>query len=127
MAFGKRKSKDDHEPAANGPAGEHPEALAVGRVEADVHPVQPGVPQRAGGVRQADPVGGEGDAGSRAQLRHPRDDADEPLAQQRLPAGEPHLADAEHGHADPDEPDDLIAGQQFGGWQPVQALGRHAV
>jgi len=25
MAFGKRKSKDDHEPAANGPAGEHPE------------------------------------------------------------------------------------------------------
>ena len=46
-----------------------------------------------------------------------------PAAQQRLAAGEPDLADAEPLHADPDQPDDLVVGEQLGLGQPVQPFG----
>ena len=55
------------------------------------------------------------------------DDADEPGAQKRLAAGEPHLTDAELFHPDGDEPHDFVVAENLVLRQPVQTFGRHAV
>jgi hypothetical protein len=76
---------------------------------------------------QADAVGGQRDLGPRPQRRHPRHQPGKSRAQQRLAAGEPDLGDAQAGDRDPDQPDDLVVGEQQGPGQPVQPLSRHAV
>ena len=108
-------------------AGQFAEDLGSQRVERDVDPVEARVPQGGGAPVKADPVGGHRDLGARGERGCRGDDRDEVAAEQRLAAGEAHLADAKRFDADSDEPDDLIARQHFGGGQPVQALGRHAV
>jgi hypothetical protein len=54
-------------------------------------------------------------------------DAGQAAAQQWLAAGEADLGDAQPLDRDPGQAGKLAAGQQCGVWQPVQALGGHAV
>ena len=107
--------------------GELLEPDRVDGVEAAVDPVQPRLGQRGGDPGQPDGVRGEADLRPRAQRRRGGHDAHQAGTQQRLPAGEPDLADAELLHADPHEARDLVVGEHLDLGQPVQALGGHAV
>jgi hypothetical protein len=100
------------------------EALGPQRVEADVDPAQPGGAQRLGLPLEADAVGGERQR--EVEARQPLDEPGQPAAQQRLAAGEPDGAHAHRGE-DPDQPDQLVVGEQLRLGQPVEALRRHAV
>ena len=73
-------------------------------------------PERVGGERGLD-----------AERVGAGDDVDQTAAQQRLAAGEAHLADPEPLDPDRDQPHDLVVGERLVGRQPVEALGRHAV
>ena len=96
-------------------------------VQADVHPVEPGLRQRPRGAGQAQRVGGDRGLRTRGQRRRTTDDVGQAATQQRLAAGEPDLAHAEPLDRDRDQPDDLVVGEHVVVGQPVQALGRHAV
>ena len=94
------------------------EALAVEGVEGDVDACQPGLRERRGQLRQPDAVRRDRHLGRARERRRPRDEARQAGAQQRLPAGEPHLpyaqADRDRHHAH-----DLVVGQQLRPGDPL--------
>jgi len=111
-----------------------PEDGVVQSVQADGHALQPGRCQRSGLARQHRAVGGQRDvqrrAFGRAQLGQHGDQRLQPLAQQRLAAGQADLLHTVR-HEDARQPGDLLEAQQAGLWQehvvPVEHLLGHAV
>ena len=110
-----------------GAAGDRGEPGGVDGVQRDVDPVQPGRSETGRALRQPDPVGGQRDLGPRRQRRRRGDDVLEVRDHQRFATGEPDAGDAEPGHRDPQQPDQLVGRQLLIARQPVQALGRHAI
>ena len=83
----------------------------VHRVEADVDPAEPGIPERLGLRGQQDAVGRQPDildARNRGQLR---DQLGQVAPDERLAPREPDLVDAQ-GRRDADEPLDLLEREQ---------------
>jgi hypothetical protein len=102
------------------------EAVALERVDRHVEAVDAGADERLGVALEREAVGRDRqvvdgvDLGE--HLRQPR----ELLADERLSSGQAHVAHAHFGeHAD--ETRDFLEGQDFGPFEPGQALGRHAV
>src|SRR5262249_18773747 len=107
------------------PAGQLLEFPRVHRVEADVDPPQPRVPERLG------PGGEPGAGGGRADVPGPRNPAQTRdqgryvATDQGLAPGEPDLVDPQ-GRRDPDEPLDLFKREQALPGQELDRLG-HAI
>ena len=76
---------------------------------------------------QPDAVRGERHLRAGIERGRARDDAGQATPQQRLATGEADFTDAEHGHGDPHQPDDLVVAQHSLPGQPVQAFRWHAV
>src|SRR2546430_2551933 len=80
-------------------------------VEGDVDPVEARRLQGRRGALEADAVGREGHLGAGFQVRDALDYADQAGAQQGLSAGEADFLDAQGGHGDVDQADDLVVGE----------------
>ena len=110
------------------PAGDAGELVGVERVERDVDPADAAVGELGGEAAELAAVGGEGELLERAGVEvagHGAEEAHDPLADQRLAAGDPQLLhpEADEGRAEAVE---LLEGQQLRLGQELHVLG-HAV
>jgi hypothetical protein len=106
-------------------AGDLGELPGVEGIEADVDPRQASLLEGLGLLGEPDAVGGQADFLQAQVAQHP-DQLDTAVADQRLAAGDPHLA-----HPPPlrrrHDPDDLLVAEDFVPRLPDHAVGRHAV
>ena len=107
-------------------AGEPRVALRVEAVDAHVDALEAGRAQIGGAARQQDGVGREREVGEALERGKPLDEADEPLAHERLAAGHADPRDA-GGHGGGGESQQLLVGQDLVVRARRHALGRHAV
>ncbi len=116
----------DHvvEPVASGDLFERDR---IGRVEADVDPVESGLGQRLGGVLEAQTIGGHRRAGFGRQRLGRGNELGQAAAKQRLSPSEPHVADTEDLDTDADQAHQLVVGERVLGRHPVETFGGHAV
>ena len=119
-----------HAPRAEVAAVHAPEDIVVQGVQGDRYPPQPRVLQGSGLVGQQVGVGRHRQVVYAVDLRDHAHQALDVVAHQRLAAGQTHLHGALPDH-DPDQPGDLLEGQQVGPGEelvPVAVyLGGHAV
>jgi hypothetical protein len=107
-------------------AGEFRHPFRAQRVETHGDPAQPSLAQSPGLAPEQDAVGGEGEIADGLLPGQQPHQGRKIVAQQRLAAGEAHLADAEVGeHAD--HPLDLLEGEDRLPRQPDVLLLRHAI
>ena len=108
-----------------GPPGQLLEAVRVHRIQADVDPPQPRVPERLRQRGQQDAVGRQADVLDARDRGDLRDQPRQVAADQRLAPGQPDLVDPQRHH-DPHEPLDLLEAQELAPRQELRIL-RHAV
>ena len=108
------------------------EHVRVERIQADRHPIQPGVGQRPRVPFEQKAVGGQRDVvdAARTQRRQRRDQPCQIAAQERFAAGDAQLADAQV-REQPGQPDRLVVGELIGGGHEAvvgaELFLRHAV
>ncbi len=103
------------------------ERLGADAVEADVDAVEARLLERVGGAGEPQRVGGHRDLEVGRDGAGAGHDVDQPAADERLTAGEAHLADPQQPDPDVDQTDDLGVGEDALVGQPLQPLGGHAV
>ncbi len=96
------------------------------RVEADVEPSQAGIPQRLGLIGQQDAVRRQPDVFDAGNGSNLGDQLVEIAADERLATGEADFVDSQ-ADDDPNEPFDLLEGEQLATVHEFGVVGRHAV
>jgi hypothetical protein len=108
------------------PPRERPEALRTEGVEADRDPVEAGLPERRGLAGEQDTVARHREVLDGGNGREQADQVRQVPTEERLPARQPDLVDAELGE-DVHQAPDLLEGEEVPSTEPGVLLLRHAV
>jgi hypothetical protein len=108
------------------PAGDPEERVSGQRVHRHVEPIHPRLHQRAGIALEQVAVRGDRDLAEALGAAQHRDQLGELPADQWLAPGQPQIADA-HRREQPNQPLDLLEGQDLGAIEPGEPVGWHAV
>jgi hypothetical protein len=106
--------------------GDLEEAVALQRVDRDVHALDTGGRQRHGIPLEQVAIGRQREVADARDRGEHRGEPGEVPADQRLAAGEAHLLDPQGGHQ-ADQPLDLLEAEELVALEPGHPLGRHAV